>query len=98
MAADALREAMRQAETEKTGEVLLKPIPMVQAEYPLWRNGLLSSPNRCAPKAYRTERDEYIEELNDSAGAPNPILVLGNDHVMKALDESLYDAIQQVLL
>ena len=67
--AAALTEAMRAAEREKTGEILLKDAPQAAGEYILWRNGLLSAINRSAPKGHRVERDAYIAALKGMSRA-----------------------------
>lgn len=87
---------MRQANLEKTGDIFLKDLPILHSGYSLWREGLLSSLNRAAPKYARTKRDEYLKELNDPEAGPDLLVALDTDP-MKALDEPLYDALQQCI-
>lgn len=79
MATAALTEAMRQANLEKTGEVYLKDLPVLQPGYSNWREGLLSSLNRCAPKSARKERDECLKELNDPDASIRTLLATTYD-------------------
>ncbi len=60
MAVNALAEAMRLAEREKTTEILLKDLEWHQGGYPLWRNGLMSAVMKASPKAFRDERDAWL--------------------------------------